>query len=329
MVATKQRKDNGLGLDGIGDLSALLNTTPERSREGKPIELPIDIIDEDPNQPRTEDNPGFTEESLDELAATIKPRGVKSPISVRDNPKEEGRYIINHGARRYRASIIAGKKSIPSFVDNDYLEEDQVIENLQRNELTPREIADFIGRMLAAGKKKRQIAKSIGKSPAFISQHVTLLDLPEPIAEAFSSGRAKDVTVINELVTAHKKSPDEVESWLMDESQEMTRGSVKLLREFLEEKAEEGAGDNLVEEVAVEGGTEHKEEEEKEVEKKAPDPEKLKKAIIQVSHDDRPARLILNRRPAADGYAWLKYDDDGHEFEASLTGVVLVSIIEG
>jgi ParB family chromosome partitioning protein len=59
------------------------------------------------------------------------------------------------------------------------------------------------------------------------------------------------------------------------------------------------------------------------------DPEKFKKAIIQVQHDGRPARLILDRRPPAIGWAWVKYDDDGHEFEADLNTVQLVALVEG
>jgi ParB family chromosome partitioning protein len=174
------------------------------------MDLPLDLISEDPHQPRTKDNPGFSSESLTELADTIRLRGVKTPISVRENPEASGFFIINHGARRARASKLAGKSSIPAFIDNDYNEADQVIENLQRNDLTPREIADFIGRELAKGKQKGEIAKELGKSASFVSQHVTLLDLPDPIAAAFNSGRCRDVTVINELVTAHKKRPQEV-----------------------------------------------------------------------------------------------------------------------
>ena len=117
-----------------------------------PMQIPLSLIDEDPNQPRTADNPGFSAESLKELADTIRLRGVKTPISVRNNPQARGRYIINHGARRTRASLLAGKTTIPGFVDNDYSNADQVLENLQRNELTPREIADYIGRELARGK---------------------------------------------------------------------------------------------------------------------------------------------------------------------------------
>ncbi len=328
-------KASGLGLGGIGDLSSLLDG-PAASKDG-PLLLALELIDEDPNQPRTKDNPGFSPESIAEIGATIQARGVKSPISVRENPDEPGRYIINHGARRYRGSMWAEKQTIPAFIDNDYNEADQVIENLQRNELTAREVADFIGRELAKNKKKGDIAKELGKSAAFVSQHVTLLDLPDPIAEAFNAGRVKDVTVVNELVTAYKKNPDEVTAWLDDDSQEITRGTVKLLREFLDDKREheQQRDPNTVD--AFKGKTDAEgdgqdEESEGQVpakEKKPDDPEKLKKAIVQVKHDDRPGRLILTRRPPADGWAWMKYEDDGQEVEVNLAKVHLVALMEG
>lgn len=335
-----EKQGAGLGLDGLGDLSSLLNDPAgASSQQGDgPLHLPLDVIDEDPNQPRKSDNPGFSDDSLEELAVTIRDRGVKSPISVRENPEAEGRYLINHGARRYRASKRAGKETIPAFVDNDYNEADQVIENLQRNELTAREIADFIGRELAKGNKKGEIAKEIGKSPAFVTQHVTLLDLPEPIAEVFNNGRAKDVTVVNELVTAYKKNPDEVAAWLADDSQELTRGSVKLLREFLDDKRRHQDDDerdpNTVD--AFTGKTDSEDEdgeqgasEDAKKEKKEEDPDKIKKAIVLVKHDDRMARLLTNRRPPAEGWAWLKYEDDGHEVEADLGNVQLMALMEG
>jgi hypothetical protein len=56
---------------------------------------------------------------------------------------------------------------------------------------------------------------------------------------------------------------------------------------------------------------------------------RLSKTIVQVKHDDRPARLILNRRPPAPGWAWLRYEDDGNEFEADLVKVQLVAVTEG
>nr|WP_245725165.1 ParB/RepB/Spo0J family partition protein [Nitrosomonas halophila] len=327
-TAANNPKADGMGLDSLGDLAGLLNEpqTANASAVG-PQELPLELIDEDPNQPRKEHNPGFSAESLEELAATIRLRGVKSPVSVRLNPEADGRYLINHGARRYRASKLALKDTIPAFIDNDYNEADQVIENLQRNELTAREIADFIGRELAKGKKKGEIAKEIGKSPAFVTQHVTLLDLPESIAEAFNSGRAKDVTVINELVTAHKKNPDEVETWLADDIQEITRGYVKLLREFLNDKRSQDA--DTVDAFTGQTDAESNGDAKKEKELKEQNPDRLKKAIVQVEHDGRSARIILNRRPPAEGFAWLKYEDDGQEFEAELAQVKLVALLEG
>jgi len=340
-AAAEKPRGGGLGLDGLGDLSSLLDEPQAANAApgGGPQELLLDLIDEDPHQPRTADNPGFSPESIAEIGETIKARGVKSPISVRENPDAPGRYLINHGARRYRGSKWAEKTSIPAFIDNDYNEADQVIENLQRNELTAREIADFIGRELAKGKKKSEIAKEIGKSPAFVTQHVTLLDLPEPIARAFNAGRSKDVTVINELATAYKKNPEEVRVWLEDDSQELTRGSVKMLREYLEDKrSQDGERDpNTVDaftgktdsEAEGDGDGQGPDDDAKKKEPKEPDPDKLKKAIIQVKHDDRPARLILNRRPPAEGWAWLKYEDDGQEFEADLGTVQLVALLEG
>jgi len=193
------------------------------------LQLKLDLIDEDTDQPRKEFDPA----TLQELSLTIKERGVKTPISVRKKGK---RYLINHGARRYRASKLAGNTTIPAYVDEDYSKADQVIENLHRDNLSAREIADFIGRELAQGKSKAQIARDIGKSKAFITQYSTLLDLPEPIADIFSSGRCVNISIISELVKAFAKSPNDVINWLAYEEQEITKYTVKLLRDFLEEK---------------------------------------------------------------------------------------------
>ncbi len=333
-AAKKQNSDKaaspmmgGLGLEDMGDLSALLAGPEAVVQGGGPLALDMALIDEDPHQPRTQDNPGFSAQSLDELAASIQLRGVKTPISVRENPDAAGRYLINHGARRFRGAQRAGLSTIPGFIDNDYNEADQVVENLQRNELTAREIADFIGRELAKGVKKGDIAKAISKSPAFISQHVTLLDLPEPLAEAFNTGRVRDVTVVNELMTAYKKTPQDVAAWLGDANQEVTRGSVKLLREFLDTRVAPAvaaapapaAATNGRAEVAVAA----------QAGKPAAAADKLKKAVVHVRHNDRTARLMLERRPPAEGVAWLQYIDDGQELQASLKHVTLVALLEG
>ena len=221
---------SSLGLEGLGELAELLETPRP---DGGPRELALKSIEEDPGQPRAY----FDPETLRELAETIAARGVKTPISVRPKPDVPGRFIINHGARRYRASLLAGKTAIPAFIDTDYSAEDQIIENLQRDALTPREIAEFIGRLLAQGKKKSEIAQYIGKSPAYITQHAALLDLPEPLADVFASGRCRDVTVLNELLTAYRQHPQAVEAWL-HEVPELTRTEIKSLRRRLKQPAE-------------------------------------------------------------------------------------------
>ena len=196
-------------------------------------EIDITLISEDIHQPRKE----FNQETLRELTETIKLRGVKSPISVRPNPDKPGTYIINHGARRYRASIHAGLTKIPAFIDTDYSEADQVIENLQRDDLTSREIADFIGRQLAGGKTKSEIARLIGKTNPYITMHATLLDLPDPLADVYRTGRCTDVTALYDLTRLYKANKEEVITWLaLSTQEEISRLDVYQFSKFLKLK---------------------------------------------------------------------------------------------
>lgn len=295
-------------------------------RKGSPLLIDLALIDEDPMQPRSKNNPGFQPSSLADLAATIELRGVKTPISVRDNLQQAGRYIINHGARRYRASKLAGKSTIPAFIDNDYNDADQVIENIQRNELTAREIAEYIGRELAKGRKKGEIGRSIGKSAAFITQHVALLDLPGPIAEVFNSGRVRDVTVINELIMSFRASPEDTCAWLSDKTQEITRPTLKLLREFIDEKAsllkstEPAVGDDFCPGTPVNVAAPPDE-------LKA-DVSRIRSPFVKVMWEMRVGRLLLNRRPSVAGRAWIQLDDDGSDVEVGLCNVTLLELAE-
>lgn len=321
----------GTTLEGRGTHAVAGNAAPGRASRtklapGRPMELDISLIDEDPCQPRSEDNPGFQLASLNELAATVSLRGVKTPISVRDNPQEAGRYIINHGARRFRASKLADRTTIPAFIDNDYSDADQVIENLQRNELTPREIADYIGRELSKGSKKGDIARSIGKSAAFVTQHVTLLDLPQPIAAAFNTGRARDVTVINELVTCFKANPGVVTTWLDSEAQDITRTSVRILRDFIDDK---GVRDPPLEFVPDDSPSFLPEDRGMSAASKSTgSDDRLRSPILQVLCGSRLAILNLHRKPTVVGHAWVKYDDDDSEVEVDLKVVRLLALME-
>ena len=210
---------------------------------GVPLSLPLDLIDEDPDQPRTADNPGFSPESIAGLGATIKARGVKSPISVRENPKAPGRFLINHGARRFRASKWAGKTTIPAFVDMDYSNDDQAIENLQRDALTPREIAEFISKKVRSGMKRVAIAAAIGKSGSYVTKHLALLNLPEPIAAAFNAGDLNDINLIYDLSTVYRHAPEDVTNWLQYHNANLNYVSFRALRKEIETRNAQPKGD--------------------------------------------------------------------------------------
>ncbi|MDP5168569.1 ParB/RepB/Spo0J family partition protein [Pseudomonas syringae] len=327
------KKTGGMNLSGV-DLAGLMGTPEPPPFTHTQLRASLDAVHEDPGQPRGPENPGFTPESIAEIGQTIQARGVKSAISVREDPDRPGHYIINDGARRYRGSQWAGVPDIPIFIDNDYTPDDQVIANIQREGHTALEIATLISKRLAVGMKKSEIAKAWGKSNAFVTQHVGLLEMPLPIADAFHSGRVKDLTVLNELLTAYKKQPKEVEAWLADETQDVTRSSVKLLREFLAEGQERDPNtvDAFSGKTDLEGEDENGGEDEPPKKKTTPkedDPTKIKKAIVQVEINNELCRVLLTKRPSETGLGWFKNEVSGEEFEADLATAKMVALVEG
>jgi ParB/RepB/Spo0J family partition protein len=203
-----------------------------RDSRGKPLELDIGDVTEDPDQPRKE----FDQASMQDLADSISARGVKTPISVHDDPGRPGKYIVNHGARRLRASLLCGKPTIPAFVDEVYDAYDQVIENLQRENLTPMELAMFIRKRMETGDKKGEIAKQLGKAPSVVSFHLALIDAPPCIDDAYTSGKCTSPTTLYELRNLHDKFPQQVDEWCAGE-QEITRSTVtELASKFYHDK---------------------------------------------------------------------------------------------
>jgi len=209
----------GLMLDGLD----LLGTRPA-PQDGVPMRLPVDLIDEDPGQPRQE----FDEASLHELAETIRERGVRQPISVRPNPAIEGRWLLNFGARRLRASKLAGKADIPAFVDLSAESYDQVIENEQREGLKPLELALFVQRRLVAGESQAEIARRMGKSKAYVTYAIALIDAPDWLLAAYREGRCRGLRELYELRRAADESEADVEAWVRSKST-ITRKEVKAL----------------------------------------------------------------------------------------------------
>jgi ParB family transcriptional regulator, chromosome partitioning protein len=149
-----------------------------------PQEVPLSLLVESSTNPRQH----FQEHDLNEMAETIRKSGVLQAILVR--PREE-RLEIVFGARRYRASLLAGKQTIPALIremsDAEVLEA-QLIENLQRRDVHPMEEAEGYKRLLLLTEPTysvEQIAAKVGKTPAYITTRLKLTELRDEVAAAF------------------------------------------------------------------------------------------------------------------------------------------------
>ena len=216
----------------LDDLAALDEPAPDAS--GRPMLLPLDGIDEDPEQPRHE----FDANGLLELAATIRDRGVRQPISVRPNPQQVSRWVLNFGARRLRASKLAGLTEIPAFIDTTADNYDQVIENEQREGLKPLEIALFVQKRLASGDNQAEIARRLGKSRQYVTLATALIEPPDWLLDAYRQGRCKGMTELYELRRLHGEHAERVEAWAAN-GEPMTRERIaSLKRELLQSSLE-------------------------------------------------------------------------------------------
>lgn len=144
----------------------------------EPKQVEIGLIDRNPDQPRKI----FDDEALSELASSIKQHGVIQPIIVKE---VDGRYVIIAGERRWRASRLAGLKTIPCVI-KDYTEQEiseiAIIENLQREDLNPIESAKAIKNLINQyNLTQDEVADKIGKSRPAVANTIRLLSLPEQI----------------------------------------------------------------------------------------------------------------------------------------------------
>ena len=146
--------------------------------------ISIDRIESNPRQPRTV----FDVDALHELAASIREHGVLQPILVR--PLGENRYQLVAGERRWRASREAGLMSIPALVeelDDDTALEISIIENLQREDLSPLEEATMFDRMVHEhGYSIRKLAEKLGKDKGYLENRLRLANAPDEIKELVS-----------------------------------------------------------------------------------------------------------------------------------------------
>jgi len=186
----------------------------ERSRGGIPYrEIPVSAIEADPNQPRR----SFDEEKLQELAESIKLYGVLSPILVRAGALP-GRYTIISGERRYRASQLAGLAAIPAMVSQGEGEDSrtlaiQLVENLQRDDLSPLERAQAIGALRDGHSLSiREIAEKLSISKSAVQRSLEILSLPDDLLNALREGASESKV----LLVAKIEDPAVRASYLKD-----------------------------------------------------------------------------------------------------------------
>lgn len=141
--------------------------------------------------------------NIDELAISMKEEGQQSPVIV--YPKDEnGKYVIQKGERRWRALQAAGIKTIDIMVNDKELSEldetaGELIENIQRDDLTPLEIAYALKVFADSGWRQKAIAQRIGKNAIFVSTHLSLLKLPACVRELYDNDICSDTETLNNL----------------------------------------------------------------------------------------------------------------------------------
>ena len=184
MAKSNRKQVLGRGLSAIlndpDNLTKSINDKNANETIGKIIDLPLENIITNPKQPRTH----FNEEALKELSNSIQELGIIQPITVRKVNKNN--YQLISGERRYRASKMAGIKSIPSYIrvanDNELLEL-ALVENIQRKDLDPIEIGLSYKRLIdEINLTQDQLSSRVGKKRSTITNYIRLLKL-DPIIQ--------------------------------------------------------------------------------------------------------------------------------------------------
>ena len=194
----KTRRALGIGLEELFNIEDInYDKVEEKIMETVEIdevkEIKLSDLRVNPYQPRKI----FDEEALQELAESIKEHGVIQPIIVKKSIKG---YEIVAGERRYRASQLAGKETIPAII-RDFTDEQMmeiaVLENLQRENLNPIEEAEaYKNLMQTLNLNQEQLAKKVGKSRSPITNILGILNLPESI---------KDLIITNKITMGHAR----------------------------------------------------------------------------------------------------------------------------
>ena len=229
MAIRKKYPALGRGLDALID-------TEEVKTEGSSniCEVDMDLIHPIPDQPRRE----FDDDSLQELAGSIRQVGIITPITLRD--MGDGTYVIIAGERRWRASQKVGLQRIPAYirtVDDENMMEMALIENIQRQDLTALEISLAYQHLIEQyGMTQEQLSDRVGKNRATVTNYLRLLKLPAAIQMGLKNrdiemGHARALLALDDP-TAQMKLFDEIKRLKL---------SVRKVEEMVKELSEGGS----------------------------------------------------------------------------------------
>ena len=176
---------------GLSSLMTDLDTTPASlaaaPRAGETT-IDIDRVSPNPDQPRRT----FTDSALDELAASVREKGIIQPLILRKSPRDPDRYEIVAGERRWRAAQRAQLREVPAIVRNlndAEVLEIAIVENVQRSDLNAmEEAAGYRQLMERFGHTQEALAQALGKSRSHVANLLRLLALPEAVQELVQSG---------------------------------------------------------------------------------------------------------------------------------------------
>ncbi len=153
---------------------------------GEVLEIELRRIAANAEQPRKV----FREDTLKELAASIKEKGIIQPVLVRRQP--DGGFMLIAGERRFRAAHMAGLKTMPAIVreaDEEEVLEVALIENIQREDLNPMETARGFKQLIDRfGLSQEELSKKVGKERATVANYIRLLALPKAVTDLVNSG---------------------------------------------------------------------------------------------------------------------------------------------
>jgi len=190
-MAKVKKKELGLGIRAL--LGNHTQQTPENNQKvvkalsSSTAMIAISEISANPGQPRTD----FDTEALNELTASIKAHGIIQPLTLRS--VGEDKYEIISGERRFRASQLAGLTEVPAYVriaNDQELLEMALIENIQREDLNPLEVAITYSRLLSEFElTHEQMAERVGKKRSTITNALRMLELPPSIQTGLRTGQ--------------------------------------------------------------------------------------------------------------------------------------------